>query len=242
LLGDWEDRRFSVLLQFGGVWIRLLSMATFGEQTFTLFHYWRSSSSWRVRWVLAYKNIPCEFVAINLLENQQTSPEHLARNPMGYVPTLAINEPGKPTRYIAESTAIIEYLEELYPTPSVLPGDAEQRALIRQLCQIINADTQPIQNLCVGKAHSSDVEERNRWNRMWIKKGLKAYETIVQSTAGTFSIGDELTAADMFLIPQLYNATRFDIPLSDYPILERINTAALATKSGQEAHPDMFKP
>lgn len=119
--------------------------------TYKLYHYWRSSSSWRVRWAMAYKNIPCEFLPINLLENAQRSEDHLARNPLGYVPVLAIQEAGLPVRYLAESIAIIEYLEEMHPSPSLLPGDAFQRAQIRQLAEVINAGTQPLQNLCVGK-------------------------------------------------------------------------------------------
>lgn len=213
-----------------------------GNVTYTLYHYWRSSSSWRVRWALAYKGIPCEFVPINLLENQQRSAEHLARNPLGYVPVLEIKEEGAPSRFIAESLAIIEYFEEIQPSPSLLPGCPIQRAQIRQLVEIVNAGTQPLQNLCVGKAHSEDAEERNRWSRLWINKGLKAYETLAASTAGALSVGDELTLADLYLIPQIYNANRFSIPISDYPLLERINAAALATKSCHESHPDRFQP
>eukprot|EP01039_Chlorochromonas_danica_P011448 gene11448-12802_t len=210
--------------------------------SYTLYHYWRSSCSWRVRWALEYKKIPCQYVAIDLLQGQQRSEEHLARNPVGYVPVLAVESPDHPTRYICESCAILEFLEEVHPSPSLLPGDVFQRARIRQLVQVINSDTQPLQNMTVQKEHSGDPEERTRWIRLWINKGLHAYETLAKETASSFSVGDELTMADVYLIPQLYNAMRFDIPLTDYPVLHKIHEAAMETASCQAAHPDAYKP
>lgn len=211
-------------------------------QTFTLYHYWRSSSSWRVRWAMAYKGIPCEFVHINLLENQQTSEEHKQRNPMGCVPVLEIKEPGQPSKYLTESIAIIEYLEELYPTPALLPADPFEKAQVRRLAEIVNSGTQPLQNLTVMKMYSDDVEKRSEWSRMWIRKGLQAYEDLVTQLGGTYSFGDTITMADLYLIPQLYNANRFSIPATDFPTLARIQEVAQSAPGYHEAHPDRFQP
>lgn len=208
-----------------------------------LYHYWRSSSSWRVRWALAFKNIPCEFVAINLLSDEAESEEHLKRNPLGFIPVLEnLDHPSSPLRFLSESTAIIEYLEELHPTPSLYPADPLLKARTRQLAEIINSDTQPLQNMNTFLRHSSDPEEQKRWNQYWIQRGLIAYETLVQETAGIFSVRNSLTTADLFLIPQCYNAKRFDVPLSDFPTIERIYHSALETESYRKSAPEGFQP
>src|SRR4051812_25232147 len=111
-----------------------------------LYHYWRSSSSWRVRWALTYKSIPFETASVDLLTDETDGQDHLQRNPMGYVPVLELLNPQSPFRYLSESVAIIEWLEEQFPTPKLLPGDPLHRAKIRQLTETINAGTQPLQN------------------------------------------------------------------------------------------------
>jgi maleylacetoacetate isomerase len=207
-----------------------------------LYHYWRSSSSWRVRWALTYKNIACEYVPVNLLSDEPESEAHLKRNPLGFIPVLEDLDHASPLRYLSESTAIIEFLEEIQPEPRLLPKDPLQRARTRQLAEIINSGTQPLQNMNTFLLHSSDPEEQKRWNQHWIHRGLKAYETLVQETAGKFSMGDSLTYADLFLIPQCYNAKRFEVPLSQYPTVERIDSAALKTESYQKSCPEVFQP
>ena len=208
-----------------------------------LYHYWRSSSSWRVRWALALKQVPCEFIPINLLADEESTPAHLARNPMGYVPVLEITESeGAPLQFLGESVAIIEWLEELFPTPSLFHGNSFLKARSRQLAELINAGTQPLQNLNVSLHHSNDAEEQKQWNQYWIRHGLKAYETLVAETCGRFSVGDQLTLADLFLIPQCYNALRNEVPLQEFPLIEKINERALATESCKAAAPERFKP
>jgi maleylacetoacetate isomerase len=219
---------------------------------FRLYHYWRSSSSWRVRWALAIKGIPCEYISVNLLSDETDGPEQRARNPFGYVPVLQIlndlnsNHPGSPKQvaplYLTESLAIIEWLEELFPTPSLLPGMGYEKAKIRQLAETINAGTQPIQNPGVAQFHSSDPEEQKKWNLHWIHSGLTAYETLVQGTAGIYSVGDTLTVADLCLIPQCYNALRQGVLLTNFPQIERIYQASLLTESCKASAPDSFKP
>lgn len=214
-----------------------------------LYHYWRSSSSWRVRWALALKNLSCEYVDVDLLSGESESEEHLKRNPMGFVPVLELlpNSPkdGPATSnpvYLTESTAIIEWLEETHPTPPLLPGDPLQRARIRQLAQIINAGTQPLQNLSTALLHSDDPEKRKIWSQHWIRAGLGAYESIASQTAGRFSVGDTLTLADLCLIPQCYNAKRNDVAIEDYPVISRIVAAASEIPTYKSSSPESFQP
>lgn len=206
-----------------------------------LYHYWRSSSSWRVRWALALKGLPCEMIAVDLLSGESESQAHLSRNPLGYVPVLEIV--GDKPRLLTESVAIIEWLEEVHPAPALLPADAFDRARIRQLCEIINAATQPLANPNVTDEHSSDAAEKKRWNQLWIRRGLHAYEALAREKAGRFTFGDTLSMADLFLVPQCYNALRSEIALErEFPLLARIDANCLATPSCQAAHPDRYKP
>ncbi len=209
-----------------------------GPQPVRLFHYWRSSSSWRVRWGLEIKKLRCEMVAVDLLKNQSEAPEHLARNPMGYVPTLEVTG----GRFIGESVEILEWLEETHPQHPLLPKDPLARARARQLVEIVNAGTQPIQNLGVTEMYSDDPEKKKAWNQHWIRKGLGAYEALVRETAGKFSMGDQLALPDLFLIPQCYNASRNEVALGEFPTIERINRAGLATESCEASHPERYKP
>ena len=216
-----------------------------------LYHYWRSTSSWRVRWGFEAKGLHPELVAVDLLSGENDSPEHLRRNPMGYVPVLELCGQDTPsggfTRYLGESTAILEWLEETHPSPALLPKDPLAKARVRMLCEIINAGTQPLGNLSVTEYLSDeycngDKETRKTWSQHWIRKGLSAYETLVQETAGRFSFGDDLTLADIYLIPQCYAAIRNDMALSEFPTIERIHRVALELPSCQASHPDRFKP
>ncbi len=207
-----------------------------------LYHYWRSSSSWRVRWGFALKGIPCEFVAVDLLSGESEAPQHATRNPLGYVPVLEFVGGSSFQPFLAESMAILEWAEEVHPEPRLLSGDAFHRAWIRQLAEVINADTQPLQNLGPQALHSDEPAKRKSWAQHWIRNGLAAYEALVTHTAGRFSVGDAVTLADLFLIPQVYNADRNDVSLDPYPTVKRISEAALATPGCQASHPDRYKP
>lgn len=215
------------------------------DSKFRLYHYWRSSCSWRVRWALALKGLPCEFRMISLLNDETDSPEYRAINSLGYVPTLEILQPVSPSKksiFLAESVAILEWLEETYPTPALYPGNPLQRARIRQLVEIINSATQPLQNLNVTQLHSPNGEDQKKWNQHWIRQGLTAYQTGVRESAGKFSIGDTVTAADLCLIPQCSNAVRYEISLSEFPLLEKIYTAAMITPACHASAPQRFEP
>lgn len=209
--------------------------------SFRLYHYWRSSSSWRVRWAFALKKIQCEFVAVDLLTDETEQEPHLKRNPMGFIPVLEFLEPS-PLQYLAESIAIIEWAEETYPTPSLFPKTPLMRARARQLAELINGGIQPLQNPTTSQHHSADPEEQKKWNRYWIHRGLNAYETLVKETAGKFSIGDEITLPDLFLVPQCYNALRFEVPLEKFPILKGVYDRAIQTEGYLLSSPELFKP
>lgn len=198
----------------------------------TLYHYWRSSCSWRVRWALAIKGVPYRAVSINLLKDEQFAPEYLKLNPSGWVPALDTG-----STLLGESLAILEWIEETYASPKLLPADAAGRARVRQLALTIVAGTQPFQNLSVQRYFSPDEKKRQEDGRYFIRKGLGAFDKIAQGTAGTYCYGDSLTFADLCLIPQLYNAERFSIPLSEFPLLEKIYKKCRELPSCKAAEP-----
>lgn len=209
--------------------------------TLTLYSYWRSSSTWRVRLALALKSIPYEQHAVHLIKEggAQHLDVHALRNPLHQIPTLEVREATGKVRHISQSLAIMEYLEEVYPSPSLLPGDAGQRALIRQLSEIINSGTQPLQNLAVIQHLRDELDvDAKAFCQRYILKGLQAYEATCASYAGAFSVGDEVTMADLCLIPQLYNARRFSVDLAPLKTLLAIERACEALPAFTAAHPD----
>lgn len=183
----------------------------------TLYHYWRSSCSWRVRWALAIKKIPYQSVTVNLLKNEQHSSEYLKKNPLGFVPCLDVGG-----TVLGESLSILEWIEETYPTPSLLPEDPLLRARARQLSLMVISGIQPLQNLTVQKYYCPDEKKRMEDGKYWITRGLASIETILKNTAGNYCIGEDLTFADLCLIPQCYNAERFEVPLTQFPKINEI--------------------
>jgi maleylacetoacetate isomerase len=206
------------------------------DTSLVLYGYWRSSCSWRVRIALALKGLDFENRPVHLVNNggEQHSEEHKARNPMESVPTLALPD----GRYISQSLAILDYLEEKYPEVPLLPTDLFERAKVRQLAQIIACDTQPIQNLRV-LLHvvTIDAKAKMPWGAHWIMEGLKAFETEVAATAGEYSFGDHVTIADLCLVPQLYNARRFSCDLTGLPTVLRIEANLKKLPAFQAADP-----
>lgn len=205
-----------------------------------LYSYWRSSASYRVRIALAIKNITYAYEAVHIVADggHQFRPEYLARNPMAQVPTLEFQEGGH-TRLISQSLAILEYLEETYPEPALLPKDAYLRGRVRQLSEIVNAGIQPFQNLVV-LAHVRDVfkSDDKVWVHKWISQGLSALDKAAAPTAGRFLVGDTPTFADCCLVPQMYAARRMGVSLESVPTLVRIDAACNELPAFQAAHPD----
>jgi maleylacetoacetate isomerase len=183
-----------------------------------LYHYWRSSCSWRVRWGLHLKGLSFQSRPVNLLLGEQRAAPYLAINPAGVVPTLIVD--GTP---MSESLAILEWLDECAPQQPLLPRDPLSRARVRELAYHITAGIQPLQNLKVLALQGPDQAERLRYGRRWINEGFISLEKRLVLTAGTYSFGGQLTIADLCLVPQVYNALRFGITLDAYPTIRRIH-------------------
>lgn len=204
-----------------------------------LFDYWRSSTSYRVRIALALKSVAHERVAINLVAAEHGTADYRARNPQGLVPTLEVD--GIP---ITQSLAIIDWLDATYPDPRLIPVDPMARARALAQTLIIATDIHPIQNMRVLKRLEShfgaDQNAREDWYRHWMAEGLAALEAMAGD--GPFLGGTAPGIADICLVPQLYNARRFALPLKAYPRLVAIDAAASALPAFAAAHPDMVKP
>lgn len=191
-----------------------------------------------MRWALELKGIKYETRAVDLKTSIQHEAEYKKQNPAGYVPALVHD--GKT---MAESVAIIEWLEEKFPEKPLLSSDLDERAVARQLAQTINSGTQPIQNLSVMRRYSENHEERVAWNQHWIHKGLKVYEEICLRNGHadkTFSMSNEPGYADLFLIPQCYNAERWKVDLTEFPKIKQVYQAALTTEACKRSSPDAF--
>jgi maleylpyruvate isomerase len=205
-----------------------------------LYTYWRSTSPWRVRIALAWKAVPHEVVTLDLGAGQQHAADFRGLNLAEQVPLLELDErgpDGRP-RYITQSMAIIEYLEERYPTPPLLPTMPWMRARARQLAEIVNSGIQPFQNLATTKRVEALGGDRQVWLDHFIARGLAVLERAATETAGVFLVGDALTIADVYLVPQLYAARRFGVDLAPYPTLTRIEAACAALPAFAVAHAD----
>jgi len=208
-----------------------------------LYNYWRSSASYRVRLALEFKQLTYEYVAISLLQGEQFEAAHRARNPWGSVPVLEIAHDGE-KRYIAQSVAILEYLEECFPQRALLPKSSIERALVRSMVELINSSIQPFQNLStLNYLHDVVRTDNKAWARFWIDKGLTALETQAQKSAGSALVGDAFTLADVCLLAQLFSGRRLtDITAEKYPTLCRVEAnyihAPFVEKAKPEAQPD----
>ncbi|CAM1299112.1 GSTZ1 (predicted) [Pycnogonum litorale] len=201
-----------------------------------LYSYWRSSCSWRIRIALAWKGIKYEIKPIHLIKDggQQVKDDYVQINPMKQVPSL---QAGDVT--LIQSLSIMEYLEETYPSPPLLPKDALDRSTVRSIAEIIACDIQPIQNLRVLKkvGELAGDESKMDWARHWIDNGFSAVEKIVQECGGKYCFGDAVTFADVCLVPQVYNANRFKIDMSKYPTIDRIHENLIELDAFKVSHP-----
>ena len=203
-----------------------------------LHDYFRSSAAFRVRIALNLKGLAYERHDIMLLENQQRSPEHLARNPQGFVPALEVD--GK---ILTQSLAIIDWLDAKYPEPRLIPADPDARAAALARALVIAADTHPLNNLRVMrqlKAMGVEEEARDEWTRHWISEGFAALEEMTGD--GPFLGGEGANVVDIFLVPQMFNARRFGVPLDAFPKLVRADAAAMQIEAFAAAHPDRVTP
>lgn len=195
----------------------------------TLYSSWRSSSSYRVRIGLNWKRIQYTCKAVHLIKGGgiAVDSDYSAINPMKEVPTLLIHG-----HTLTQSTAILEYIEETYPERPLLPRtNPYLRSIVRELCNVISNDIQPLGNLRVLNRVGSffPPEERfakkEEWLRHFITLGFEGLEALLRKSAGRYCVGDQVTMADVFLVPQVFNATHFGIDMRPYPTIVRVNTA-----------------
>jgi maleylacetoacetate isomerase len=206
--------------------------------TIRLHDYWRSSASYRVRIALAMKQVDYERHDVNLLKREHVSPENLAVNPQGLVPTLEIDG-----HVLGQSLAIIDYLDARFPDPRLIPAEPLARALTLQRALVIAADIHPIDNLRVLRRLSEmgvDQAARDDWYRHWIVEGFAALEAM--AGGGAFLGGTAPDLSDLCLVPQMYNARRLETPLDAFPRLVEIDARLAAIDAIDAAHPDRSKP
>lgn len=206
-----------------------------------LYSYFRSSASYRVRIALNLKGLPCEIVPVHLLRQggEQFSEAYRKLNPDALVPALQLEDES----VLTQSLAIIEYLEEVHPSPALLPASAIDRAWVRSLSLAIACDIHPVNNLRVLRFLVNELgvseDDKNRWYRHWVEQGLASVEALLSRDArtGRFCFGDTPGLADCFLVPQVANAQRMHCDLTSMPTIRRINDACLALEAFAAASP-----
>jgi maleylacetoacetate isomerase len=206
-----------------------------------LYSYWRSSASYRVRIALNLKGLGYETRAVHLVRDggEQHSAAYAAVNPMELVPTLVDGH-----AVLTQSMAIVEYLDETHPQPPLLPADPTGRARVRAVSQAVGCDIHPIGNLRVlqqlGTQFGANDAQKAEWMRHWVATGLRAVETMLAGSkdTGHFCHGNSPTMADACLVPQVYNARRWKVPLGDYPTILRIDAVCAAMEAFHDASPE----
>lgn len=205
---------------------------------FVLYNYFRSSTSYRVRIALHHKGLSFEYIPVHLLSNggEQHKAQYRSLNPIGEVPTLVHKG-----QAIAQSMCIIEYLDEVVPQKNLFPKDPFKKSKVRQVCENINCSIHPLQNLktlqFLEKEFGFDQDKKNKWTHEWIDRGLIATEKILQDSAGRFAFGDDMTAADLFIVPQLFSADRFGVNIRNYSLLYRLFEECNKQDAFFKAHP-----
>ena len=202
-----------------------------------LYDYFRSSAAYRVRIALSLKKVEYESRQVDLRDDEQKSDEYRSLNPLGLVPMLEIDG-----HRLTQSLAIINYLDLRFPIHPLIPAAAAERAHVVAMAMTIACDIHPLNNLRVLKYLKHELghsqEDVDRWYAHWIREGLPALEAMAKPKAGKFLFGDAPTGADVCLVPQLYNARRFNVPIDDFPTLLRAEENANNIEAFAAAHPD----
>ncbi|MDQ2694008.1 MAG: maleylacetoacetate isomerase [Pseudomonadota bacterium] len=204
-----------------------------------LYSYYRSSAAYRVRIALHLKGLACEQIAVNLLKGEDHSADYRRINPQGLVPALVADD----GRVLTQSLAICEYLEDICPSPALLPADPPGRARVRALAALPACEIHPLNNLRVLQYLTGTLgateEQKLAWYRYWVAEGFAALEALLADSAdtGLCCHGDQPTLADVFLVPQVFNARRYQCDLAPYPTIRRISGHCKALPAFLEAHP-----
>lgn len=206
-----------------------------------LYTYWRSTAAYRVRIALNLKKLRHELVPVHLTRDggEQHLPSYIELNPQALVPTLTDGE-----RILRQSLAMLEYLDEVYPEPPLLPATPRDRARVRGIANLIACDIHPLNNLRVLQFLEKEMGQgdnaRRNWYHYWLEDGFRALETLLADhpSTGIFCEGDEPTFADICLVPQVYNARRFEVDMNPYPTIARIDEACRSMPAFADAAPE----
>ncbi len=217
-----------------------MAVTQIGGFMLKLYDYWRSSAGYRVRLALNLKGLEYQRTAVNLAANEQRSPAHLTRNPQGLVPVVEIGE-----IHLTQSMAICEFLDEVFPrTPPLLPRNPDSRAWVRALANLVACEIHPLNNLRVLRYLRDDLRlpelTVSGWYRHWVEQGLGAMEAMItrEGLSGRYCFGDTPGLADCFLIPQLYNARRYECELLGCPTLLEIESHCLELPAFRAGRPE----
>ncbi|XP_035430575.2 probable maleylacetoacetate isomerase 1 [Spodoptera frugiperda] len=207
------------------------------ENRAILYAFWLSSCSWRVRAALHLKGIPFEERSIDIVKtNQQQTEQFRAINPAQKVPALVIDNVT-----LVESMAIVQYLEDTRPEPALTPKTPVLRARMRELVEVVVSGIQPLQNNGL-QSQFPTTEQYTKFTRYWTDRGLQTLEDLLQKSAGEYCVGDQITLADLCLVPQVYNAVgRHALDISKYPTVSRLYEKLLKEKVFKETHPKVIK-
>ncbi len=202
-----------------------------------LYSYFRSSAAYRVRIALALKGLSSEIIPVNLVENEQKAESYRSRNPQGLVPALELDD----GTILGQSMAILEWLEETHPEPALYPMESLAKAAYRAHCLHIACDIHPLNNLRVlrylGDTLELDQQTVGDWYSHWIQTGFNAIEKAASEFTGDFSLGDKPGMFEVMLVPQLYNARRFNVAIDDYPAIIALDERCASMREFHNAHP-----
>ena len=203
-----------------------------------LYTYYRSSAAYRVRIALNLKGIAYTAENVNLLEAQQKGEQYRASNPQGLIPALELDD----GHVISQSTAILEWLEETHPQPALMPRDPLSRSQVRSLVNHIACDIHPLNNLRIlvylQQSLGADPQQVDLWYSQWIYNGFAGIETVAREGNGLYCLGESPGMADCYLIPQVYNALRFNVDVNAYPAILSIFHHCNTLDAFRRAHPD----